>query len=37
MIISRRGRVDYQKSGEQLLEESKEIAEEKLKERNTAW
>ena len=31
-IFIRRGRVYYQKSGEQLLEESREIVEEKMKE-----
>jgi flavodoxin len=36
-IYVRRGRVYYQKSGEQLIEESREIAEEKMKEWKTTW
>ena len=36
-IYIRRGRVYYQKSGEQLVEESNEIAEEKIKEWKTTW
>ena len=36
-IYIKRGRVYYQKSGVQLVEESKKIAEEKLKEWNTTW
>ena len=35
-IFIRRGRVYYQKSGEQLIGESKEIVEEKMKEWITA-
>ena len=36
-IYIRRGRVYYEKSGEKLVEGSKEIAVEKLKESNTTW
>jgi len=35
-IFVRRGRIYYQKSGEQLIEESREIAEAKMKEWNMA-